>query len=112
MTINELTGHIGLIYIFSPKSRIRPFLRGGLLFSWNTTMKEENVFYRYKTDHYDSNSPVSEGICELDYGKGSRGSVYLGAGVDISHIRLGAFWKKTEGMKKTGCGTLTIAYLF
>lgn len=116
LTINELSGRIGLKYALSSESHIKPFINGGILFSWNMGIKEENVYYRYKIDSYDSALPVSEGVCELDYGKGARGGIYLGAGIDISHIRICAFWKKSlggnNGVKDKGSATLTAAYIF
>ena len=113
MTLNELAARIGLSYVFNPDSRIRPFIKGGLSLSWNTGMKEKNIDYKYKMD---DNMPVSYGTGDMDHGKGSKAGIYLGAGVDISHIRLSAFWKKAfggkEGLNEKSCGVLTAAYIF
>ena len=116
LTINELSGRIGLKYVFSSENHIKPFINSGILFSWNMGIKEENVYCRYKIDPYDDNLPVSESICVLDYGKGARGGIYLGAGIDINSIRICASWKKalggSDGVKDKGSATLTAAYLF
>lgn len=113
MTINEIAARIGLWYVFNPDSRIKPFIMGGLSFSWNTGMKEKNVDYKYKMDY---NMPVSYGTGDIEHGKGAKAGIYLGAGVDISHIRISAFWKKAfggkEGLNENSCGVLTAAYLF
>lgn len=113
MSVNEWAGRIGVTHVFSPDNLIKPFVRGGLHLSWNTGMKEKNISYRYKRD---DKSPVSEGICDLDHGKGGKVGIYLGAGVDISHIRISASWKKAltgkDGLKEKQCGILTVAYLF
>ena len=45
-----------------------------------------------------------------------RAGIYLGAGIDIGHIRINALWKKAKSsfncLNEKGCGILTIAYLF
>jgi hypothetical protein len=113
--LNELTGRIGIKYTFAPESRIKPFINGGVLFSWNIVMKEENVLCRYKLDT-SADLPLTQKNLDLDYGKGAKAGIYLGGGVDISHFRLSAAWKKTfgsnGGVKENGCVTLTAAYLF
>ena len=113
MTIDELAARIGLNYVFSPDSRIRPFIMGGVNLSWNMNMKEKNVDYKYKLTY---DSPVSYGNGELEYGKGGKADIYLEAGVDISHIRISALWRKTmggkDGLKEKNCGILAVAYLF
>ena len=113
MTINEVAARIGLNYIFSPDRRIRPFIKGGLLLSWNMNMNEKNLDFKYKKDY---ESPVSYGNGKLDYGIGTKAGIYLGAGVDISHIRISALWRKAlggkDGFKEKNCGILAIAYIF
>lgn len=113
LSINEMACRVGIRYMFSPESSIKPFIMAGLHLAWNMGMKEENVSYRYR--NYD-NSVVSQGVIDLDHGNQMKGGIYLGAGVDISHIRINAFWKKAmggkEGPNEKNCGILTLAYLF
>ena len=113
MILNEIGARAGLNYKFNPDSRITPFVIGGLNFSWNTGMKEKNVDYKYKIDY---NMPVSYGTGEIEHGKGLKAGIYLGAGVDISHIRISGFWKIAfggkEGLSEKSCGVLTAAYIF
>lgn len=113
VSVNELAARIGARHVFSSDSRINPFVCAGLLFSWNTGMKEKNIDYRFKRDEH---SQVSLGTCDWDHGKGVKAGIYLGAGVDISYFRIGASWKKAFGgkddLKEKHCGILTVAYLF
>ena len=113
MNINEIAARMGLSYVFNPESRIRPFIKGGLNLSWNTGMKEKNVDYKYKIK---DDMPVSYGTGDIEHGKGLKAGIYLGAGIDISHIRLSAFWKKAfggnDGLNENSCGVLTAAYIF
>ena len=113
MNINEIAARMGLSYVFNPESRIRPFVKGGLNLSWNTGMKEKNVDYKYKIK---DDMPVSYGTGDIEHSKGLKAGIYLGAGIDISHIRLSAFWKKAfggnDGLNENGCGVLTAAYIF
>lgn len=113
MLIDELGARIGLNYVFSPDRHIRPFIKGGINLLWNMNMKEKNVDFKYKVAY---NSPVSYGNGELDYGKGAKAGIYLGAGVDISHIRISALWRKSlggkDGLNEKNCGILAVAYIF
>ena len=113
MTLNEIAARVGLSYVFCPDSRIKPFLKGGLNFSWNANMKEKNVDYKFKMDY---DSQVSYGTGDLEYSKGAGAGIYLGAGIDISHIRISALWKKAfggkDGLNEKNCGILTAAYIF
>lgn len=111
LTINELTGRLGLNYVFCPDSRIKPFVNGGFILSWNIKTKEENVFY-VSSATYDG--PGSHGFSNLDHGRGSKFGIYLGTGVDISHIRISASYRKALGGNGglKGCATLSAAYIF
>ena len=111
MTLNEIAARIGLSYVFNPDSRIMPFIKGGLNLSWNTGMKEKALDYKYRIDE---SKPVTYGTGDMDHGKGAKAGIYLGAGVDISHIRISAFWKKAFGgrLNEKSCGVLTAAYIF
>lgn len=113
MTINELAARIGLCYMFRPDCCIKPFIKGGLNLSWDTPLKEKNVDYKYKINN---DMPVSQGTGDLNHGKETKAGIYLGAGVDISHFRISAFWKKAfdgnNGLNEKNCGILTAAYLF
>ena len=113
ITLDEIAARVGLSYVFCPDSRIKPFIKGGLNFSWNTNMKEKNVDYKYKMNY---DSQVSYGTGDLEYSKGAGAGIYLGAGVDISHIRISAFWKKAlggkDGLNEKNSGILTAAYIF
>lgn len=113
MSVNEWAGRIGLSHVFSPDRRITPFVKGGLLFSGNMGMKEKNVEYKHRQG---DNGQVTEGVLDMDHGNGMKVGIYLGAGVDISCIRISASWKNAwggkEGLKEKSSGILTIAYLF
>lgn len=113
MTIDEVAARIGLNYVFSPDRRIKPFIKGGLILSWNMNMKEKNVDFKYKKDY---EGPVSYGNGKLDYDIGTKAGIYLGAGVDINHIRINALWRRSiggkDGLKEKSCVTLAVAYIF
>lgn len=113
MTTDELAVRIGISHVFSPDSRIKPFVKGGLNFTLNSGMKEKKISYKYKmTD----DSQVSYSVGTVDHGKETKVGIYLGAGVDINHIRISASWKKAwggkNGLNEKNCGILTVAYLF
>ena len=111
MSINELAARFGVSYMFCPGSRVRPFIRGGFHLAWNMGIKEENVIFKY-----DDGVTVQKKTGDLIFENGMRGGIYLGAGVDIYHIRISALWKKAKnaynGLNEKNCGILTIAYLF
>lgn len=113
MSIDELAARIGVRHVFSPDSRVKPFIMCGLNFSWCSGMKEKNVSFRYKTD---DDSQVSSNVYDANHGTEMKIGVYLGAGVDISHFRISASWKKAwggkNGLDEKSCGFLTAAYLF
>lgn len=111
LTTNELAGRIGISYVFCPEARIKPFLQGGLNISLHTGMKEENVSYKYRID---SNTEVINRVGTMDHGKATKLGIYLGGGIDISHIRISAMWRKAMGggAIEKGCGILSAAYLF
>lgn len=112
LILNELSGRIGMSYVFCPNNRIKPFINGGFLLSWNMTIKEENVFFYNPI----VGGTADKGICNVDHGRGAICGIYLGAGVDINHIRISASWKKglggSKGLKHNGEGLLSVAYLF
>ena len=113
MTLGELAARIGVSHVFSPDSRIRPFIRGGFNFSWNSGMKEKNVSYKYKMD---DDSQVSYRVGDVDHGSQTSIGIYLGGGVDISHFRISASWKKAwggkDGLNEKSSIILTAAWLF
>lgn len=113
MTLGELAARIGVSHVFTPDSRIRPFIRGGFNFSWNSGMKEKNVSYKYKMD---DDSQVSYRVGDVDHGSQTSIGIYLGGGVDISHFRISASWKKAwggkDGLNEKSSGILTAAWLF
>ncbi len=111
MSTDELAARIGLGYVFCPDSRVRPFIMGGLHMAWNTGIKEKDVRFKY----YDGQA-AQEKTGDLVYDSETRLGIYLGAGVDIGHIRVSTMWKKAgsnfNGLDEKGCGMLTVAYLF
>lgn len=113
MAVDELAVRLGVSHVFSQESRIRPFIRGGINLSWNLSMKEKNVSYKYKID---DDSDVSYRVGDIDHGGQMGVGVYLGGGVDISHVRISATWKKAwggkDGLNEKSCAFLTAAYLF
>ena len=110
MSIDELAARIGIGYVFCPDSRVRPFIKGGLHMAWNMGIKEKNVRFKY----YDGQT-AQEKTGDLIYDSETRLGIYLGAGVDIGHLRVSAMWKKAgsnfNGLDEKGCGILTVAYL-
>ena len=65
---------------------------------------------------YEYGGEVRPTTGDLVFDNELRCGIYLGAGVDISHIRISALWKKSgssyNGLDEKGCGILTVAYLF
>ena len=115
MSINELAARFGASYGFFHNSRIKPYIKGGLHFAWNSGIKEKNVAFMYKyVGNYDG--IVQQTTGDLIYDNELRCGIYVGAGADIGHIRINALWKKAkssyDGLNEKGCGILTIAYLF
>jgi hypothetical protein len=110
MSIDELAARIGIGYVFCPDSRVKPFIKGGLHMAWNMGIKEKNVRFKY----YDGQT-AQEKTGDLIYDSETRLGIYLGAGVDIGHLRVSAMWKKAgsnfNGLDEKGCGILTVAYL-
>ena len=110
MKANEFAARIGIKYAFCPDSRIRPFIMGGLHSAWNTGLKEEDVTFRYEND-----GKAQQKTGDILFDNETRLGIYLGAGVDIGHIRVSALWKKagsnSSGLNEKGCGILTVAYL-
>lgn len=113
MSVDELAARLGVRHVFSSDSRISPFIRAGINLSWNLAMKEKDVSYKYKID---DDSQVSYRVGDLDHGGQMGVGVYLGGGVDISHFRISASWKKSwggkDGMDEKSSGILTAAWLF
>lgn len=113
MCIDELAARIGMRHMFCPDSRVKPFIKYGLNFSWSSGMKEKKVSVKYKID---DDSQVSNKIDDVNHGSEMKIGAYLGAGVDISHFRISASWKKAwggkNGLDEKSCGLLTVAYLF
>ena len=110
MKANEFAARIGIKYTFCPDSRIRPFIMGGLHSAWNTGLKEEDVTFRYEND-----GKAQQKTGDILFDNETRLGIYLGAGVDIGHIRVSTLWKKagsnSSGLNEKGCGILTVAYL-
>ena len=83
---------------------------GGLHSAWNTGLKEEDVTFRYEND-----GKAQQKTGDILFDNETRLGIYLGAGVDIGHIRVSTLWKKagsnSSGLNEKGCGILTVAYL-
>ena len=106
----SLVAPIGVKYAFLPASCIRPFIMGGLHMAWNMGMKETDVTFRHSDD-----LTAKEVTGNLLFNNETRLGVYLGAGVDLGHVRISAVWKKagsnSSGVNEKGCVMLTAAYL-
>ena len=111
MYANELAARFGACYAFTNNTRIRPYVKGGLHLAWNSGMKEKDVTFKY-----DFAGEIRPTTGDLVFDNELRCGIYLGAGVDINHIRINAMWKKAgsnyNGLDEKGCGILTVAYLF
>ena len=110
MSTNELAGRIGLGYNFCPDSYIRPFVRGGLHMARNSEIKEKEARFRY-----DQNQKIEDKTGDLLFDNETRFGLYLGAGVDIGHIRVSGIWKKawsnSNGLDEKSCVIVSAAYV-
>ena len=111
MCANELAVRFGASYAFCHDCRIRPCIKGGLHLAWNSGMKEKDAAFKY-----DYGGDIRQTTGDLLFDSETRCGIYLGAGVDIGHIRISGLWKKASsnynGLDEKGCGILTVAYLF
>ena len=111
MYTNEMAARFGACYAFTHDSRIKPYIKVGLHLAWNSGMKEKDAVFMYKYGE-----DIRQTTGDLVFDNELRCGIYLGAGVDINHIRINALWKKAgsnyNGLDEKGCGILTVAYLF
>ena len=112
MSTNEIALRFGASYAFSHNRRFIPYIKGGLHIAWNSAIKEKNVVFMY--DYHGGEPQKTTG--DLVFDNELRAGIYLGAGIDIGHIRINALWKKAKSsfncLNEKGCVILTIAYLF
>ena len=113
LTSTEIALRLGIAYMFSPEARVRPYLKSGLTLAYHPSLSEKEIAIEY----YGQSVAKFTDVGDINYRRCTRAGVYLGAGLDISHIRLSATYDFTfwiDGTKCNNAGLLlaTAAYLF
>ena len=112
LLIDEWACRLGVSYHFCPEAKIKPYLKGGFKFMLNSKSTEQDVVYERSSVN---GRTTSSG--DLEWGWEMHSGIYIGAGIDISHLRISATYNKTldkanNGVSETGSLFLTAAYLF
>ena len=113
LTSTEIALRLGVAYMFSPEAKVKPYLKGGLTLAYHLSLSEKDIAVERQGQSVEKYTLVGD----IDYNRGTRAGLYLGAGLDISHIRLSAtydflFWIDGTKCDNTGLLLATAAYLF
>lgn len=113
LTSTEIALRLGVAYMFSPEAKVKPYLKGGLTLAYHLSLSEKDIAVERQGQSVEKYTLVGD----IDYSRGTRAGLYLGAGLDISHIRLSAtydflFWIDGTKCDNTGLLLATAAYLF
>ena len=113
LTSTEIALRLGVAYMFSPEAKVKPYLKGGLTLAYHLSLSEKDIAVERQGQSVEKYTLVGD----IDYNRGTRAGLYLGAGLDISHIRLSAtydflFWIDGTKCDNTGLLMATAAYLF